>query len=84
MENYHFINHSEGHRAGRTYCVWMQTDLFGEWVVVRVHGGRRRAATMIITVVESREKGERLVRQICQVRERHGYEVILSHHQPPV
>ena len=78
MESYYFINHSDGHRAGRTYSVWMQQDLFGEWVVVRVHGGRRRAATMIVTPVESRETGERLVRQICRVRERHGYGVVLT------
>ena len=75
MESYYFINRSDGHRAGRTYAVWMQPDLFGEWVVVRVHGGRRRAATMIVTVVEGQEAGERLVRGICRVRERHGYAV---------
>ncbi|MBP8106517.1 MAG: WGR domain-containing protein [Caldilineaceae bacterium] len=74
MNSYHFINHSDGQRAGRTYSVWMQPDLFGEWVVVRVHGGRMRAATMIVTTVESREVGERLIRRICRVRERHGYE----------
>ena len=79
MEAYHFINHSDGHRAGRTYSVWMQTDLFGEWVVVRVHGGRRRAATMLVTVVESREVGERLVRQICRVRAQHGYGIAENH-----
>lgn len=73
MNAHHFINCSDGHRAGRTYGVWLQQDLFGEWVVVRVHGGRMRAAVMIITVVENREAGERLIRQICQVRERHGY-----------
>ncbi len=75
MEDHYFINHSDGHRAGRTYSVWMQPDLFGEWVVVRVHGGRMRAAAMIVTTVESKETGERLVRQICRVRERHGYQV---------
>jgi len=36
---HHFIHRGEGHRAGRTYSVWMQPDLFGQWVVVRVHGG---------------------------------------------
>ena len=73
MEAYHFINHSDGHRAGRIYSVWLQQDLFGEWAVLRVHGGRRRAAAMIVTVVESQEAGEQLVRQICRVRVRHGY-----------
>ncbi len=75
MESYHFVNHSDGPRAGRTYSVWMQTDLFGEWVVVRVHGGRSRAAVTVVTPVESCEKGEALVRRICRVRERHGYQV---------
>lgn len=75
MEAYHFLNHSDGHRAGRTYSVWLQQDLFGEWVVVRVHGGRMRAAVMIVTSVKSREAGERLVQQICRVRERHKYEM---------
>ena len=43
-------------------------------MVVRVPGGRRRAVTMtLVTQAESKEAGERMVRQICRVRERHGY-----------
>ncbi|MBP7961442.1 MAG: hypothetical protein KBG20_03730 [Caldilineaceae bacterium] len=79
MNSYHFINHSDGHRAGRTYSVWMQPNLFGKWVVVRVHGGRSRAAVMIVTVVENREAGERLIRQICRMRALHGYDAQASH-----
>ena len=73
-EYHHFIHRGPGQRAGRTYSVWMQPDLFGQWTVVRVHGGRSRAGRTVVTPVESRAVGERLVRRICQVRERHGYE----------
>ena len=45
---------------------------------MRVHGGWMRATVRIVTSVESREVGEKLMGQICRVLERHGFEVALN------
>ena len=69
---HHFVNHTP-ERTGRVYSLWLQQDLFGQWTLVRVRGGRHREPVLHSHVVESREAGERLVAQLVKVRLRHGY-----------
>ena len=69
---HHFINHTP-ERAGRVYSLWLQQDLFGQWTLVRVQGGRHREPVLHSQVVESRETGEKMVAQLVKVRLRHGY-----------
>lgn len=69
---YHFINRTP-ERAGRTYSIWLQRDLFGNWTLMRMNGGRQREPVLHSQVVASREEGERLMGQILKVRLRHGY-----------
>ena len=69
---HHFINHTP-ERAGRVYSLWLQQDLFGQWTLVRVRGGRQREPVLHSQVVESREVGEKMVAQLVKVRLRHGY-----------
>ena len=69
---HHFIN-STPERAGRVYSLWLQQDLFGQWTLIRVRGGRQREPVLHSQVVESREVGEKMVAQLVKVRLRHGY-----------
>ena len=69
---HHFINHTP-ERTGRVYTLWLQQDLFGQWTLVRVRGGRQREPVLRSQVVESREVGEKMVAQLVKVRLRHGY-----------
>jgi len=69
---YTFTNHSEK-RKGRTYALWLQEDLFGQWTVVRLYGSSNREPVLRSRVVTSREEGEKLLRRLVRVRERHGY-----------
>ena len=71
---YTFVNHSE-HRRGRTYALWLQEDLFGQWTVVRLYGSAEREPVLRSRVVASREEGEKLLRRLVRIRERHGYVV---------
>jgi hypothetical protein len=54
---HHFVNHTPD-RAGRVYSLWLQQDLFGQWTLVRVRGGRQREPVLHSQVVGSREAGE--------------------------
>ena len=67
-------------RKGRTYALWLQEDLFGDWTVVRLYGSSNREPLLRCQVVTSREEGEKLLRRLVRVRERHGYVV----HPSPV
>ena len=69
---HHFVNHTPD-RAGRVYSLWLQQDLFGNWTLGRVRGGRQREPVLHSQVVESQEAGEKLVAQLVKVRLRHGY-----------
>ena len=73
MHAFHlFVNHTP-ERQDRTYAIWVQQDLFGQWTLVRINGGRHREPVRYSQVVESREAGEQLIDQIVKVRLRHGY-----------
>ena len=74
---HHFVNHTP-ERAGRVYSLWLQQDLFGQWTLVRVRGGRQREPVFHSQVVEGREAGEKLVAQLVRVRLRHGYVEVLE------
>ena len=71
---YTFVNHSE-QRKGRTYALWLQEDLFGQWTVVRLYGSSNREPVLRCQVVTSREEGEKLLLRLVRIRERHGYVV---------
>jgi hypothetical protein len=77
---YTFVNHSE-QRKGRTYALWLQEDLFGQWTVVRLYGGADREPVLRSRVVANREEGERLLARLVRIRERHGY---VAHSAPEV
>jgi len=69
---YFFTNHTP-ERRGRTYALWLQEDLFGQWTLARLYGGAEREPVLRSQVVASREEGERLLGRLVRVRERHGY-----------
>lgn len=60
-------------RKGRTYALWLQEDLFGQWTLVRLYGSAEREPVLRSRVVASREEGEKELRRLVRLRERHGY-----------
>ncbi|MBI3958964.1 MAG: hypothetical protein HY328_09150 [Chloroflexi bacterium] len=62
-------------RRSRVYALWLQEDLFGQWTLTRLYGGTNQQPVLRSQVVASRGEGEKLLRRLVRVRERHGYVV---------
>ncbi len=71
----HLFTNFTPERKGRTYALWLQQDLFGQWTLVRLYGGADREPVLRSQVVASREEGEKLLLRLVRLRERHGYVV---------
>ncbi len=71
----HLFTNPTPERKGRTYALWLQEDLFGQWTLVRLYGSAEREPVLHSQVVASREEGERLLGRLVRLRERHGYVV---------
>ena len=71
----HLFTNPTAERKGRTYALWLQQDLFGQWTLVRMYGGTEREPVLRSQVVASREEGEKLLRRLVRLRARHGYVV---------
>jgi hypothetical protein len=58
----------------RYYLAWLHQDLFGEWVVYRMWGGKRNGrGSSRLDRVASEEEGRRLLEAIAKTRRAHGY-----------
>ncbi len=58
----------------RYYLASLHRDLFGEWVVYRIWGGKHNGrGNSRLDRVDSEEEGCRLLETIAKTRGRHGY-----------
>lgn len=69
---FHFVNHTS-ERYGRFYIMWLQRNLFGEWVVVTYRGGRERASVQRCIPVACFEDGLAMMAALAKIRMAHGY-----------
>ena len=66
----------------RYYCVHLQQDLFGCWVLTRVWGRKgSRRGRIIHTLVDTQITGERSIARIARQRTRHEYRLVAGY--PP-
>lgn len=64
----------------RYYRVILQPDVWQNWVITRMWGGRGTLLGRVVhEPVESYEVGLKIVEQIGKLRKRHGYRLVMEH-----
>jgi predicted DNA-binding WGR domain protein len=70
-----FESRDPNENRDRYYDLLWQPTLFGEGALVRVWGRRGQSATTRVTTYSDRSCAQGAVRQLVQLRLRHGYQV---------